>query len=212
MNTDSIRITCKGTHATVFTEALLKASVTTYGKTGPEAKEAAKKTIEALRNVIFDHMKLASIEADRIKTSFHVDVHRTQYNVKPEGYKATYTIAFVARDVVQAIALHDKLTSIEDVQSPTPIFRTDESPEIQARAFADAVSKAERKFKDQCTALGLSPDDYAIQAWETDEDRDRDQGVGKTLNMTGETIWNAVGKAMYDVTLTVAFSQRRRDM
>jgi|SRR5271166_2239282 len=211
-NQNAIHITCKGTTETTFTGASFRASVTTYGKTGPAAKEEANKTIANIRGVVFKHAKLADVDTERLRTSFGVDVHRPIHGAKPEGYKATYTIAFTARNVLKAIALHDDLTSIEGVEALTPIFRTDESPEVQARAFKDAVGKAEKKFFDQCVALKLGASNYHAQAWGTDEDRDRERGGGKTLSIANSSDDKAIsvepGKATYEVTVTVAYVRK----
>lgn len=161
----TIHIKAQGTTETEFKDVSFRASVTTMGKTGPDAKKEAKPRIDQIAKVITEFATRAGIEADRVRTTFAVDVVKDYQTQKFKGYQAVYTVAFKAKNVREAIALHDALTSIEGVESPTPSFNVDNSPEALARAFENAASKANVTFRNECKALGFEPEQFRILRW-----------------------------------------------
>lgn len=203
-NDDTIHITTKGSIETKFISVSFRASVTTTAKTGPDAKADAKQRIEAIKNVIGSFSDRAGIETDRLRTSFAVDVWKdNNYNFK--GYKAVYTIAFNARNVSEATALHDALTSISGVESPTPVFNVDDSPETEAKVFEDAADKAKAKFKRQCDALGFDEEQFKVVRWSFIPDHRG--GGGKFLSLTTEkeSIEVSPGRALLESSYTFEF-------
>jgi len=207
-----IEVKVKGMAPSKFISATFKATVTTKAPTGPAAKELAKGRIDQIKAVIARFAKDAEIVTDRLKTSFAVDVH-TEYvgnEHVQKGYKSVYSITFEAKNVAQATALHDALTSIEGIASPSPVFNFDESPEVHALAFQDAVTQAKRKFADELRAVNLPADTYKIVSWQLNSERTL--GGGKFLALVEDSESNAVsvepGKAIYELPLAFAFVQK----
>ncbi len=192
-----ISVSGKGTATTKFTTATYKATVTTRGKTGPKAKEDALPVIEKIREVILRHAETAGIDTGRLKTTFGEFV----------GYRATYTASFTGSNVKEAPAVHDALTSIEGVESPTPVYGLDDGPAIQAVAFEDAVKKAKAKFESEAKACGLDPANYVIKSWGIQEE----QAHGKTLAFASNAhdkvkpVGLEPGRAVLDITVNLAF-------
>jgi uncharacterized protein YggE len=202
-----VSVTSKGSAEADFVSASFKASVTTQGKTGLEAKEKAIPTIEALLKTIRAHAVEAGIDTNRLKTTFAVDVDTNQSTGRFIGYKAMYTISFTGTIVAAAPILHDALTSIEYVEAHTPIYNLDDSSDIHARAFADAVRKNTVKFGDQCKALGLDAKSFYPISWTVTADEHH----GKTLSFTDATakpIGLETGKGSIDIRVTIAYSRK----
>jgi uncharacterized protein YggE len=211
-----IQVEVTGSTETAFTSASFRVHVTTFGDTGPEAKEKAKPTVEAIKAVIARFAERASIEADRVKTTFDVDVNklydRNTGAATPNGYKAVYTAVFSAKNVVEATAVHDALTSIAGVEAPSPVFHADNSPAVFKRAFEDAATKAQTRFKDQCDVLKLHMSNFECVNWVIERNRG---GGGKVMALAasangegGEPIDVEPGRAVLDVTVTFYFQKR----
>lgn len=177
--TDVISVQTRGTAESAFVSATFTASVTQYGATGPAAKMKAEPIIEQLKQAILAHAEDGGIDTSRLKTTFAVDIHRNREQ-EFAGYKATYTIEFTGKNVVNAPAVHDALTSIEGVASPTPVYNLADSPAEHARAFKEAVEKAKVKFEGQCAALGLDARSYSVQTYTIREETPRGKGLSFT--------------------------------
>jgi uncharacterized protein YggE len=206
---DSIDVTVSGSAATTFTHAEFRADVTTYGKTGPEARGAAKPVIEAIRAVIVRYANVAKVETDRVRTTFAVGLHR-RYDAPThgqvvDGYRAVYTASFRALNVAEAGDLHDALTSIPGVESPTPIFHMDRTLGIYTAAFTEAAVLARARFLSECEAIGVVPSAFEVVGWRVEDDRPS----GKMARMSeGEGVLGVdPGRAVLD--LCVTFSYRR---
>lgn len=210
MSDDIITITVKskGVTETAFISATFKASVTTTGQTGPAAKNEARTCIEAIKKVITDFSGRAGIETDRLRTSFSVDVWRDRNTGGFRGYQAVYTISFDAKNVSEATALHDALTSITGVESPTPVFNVDNAPEVRAKVFEDAVTNAKTTFFHQCKALGYNHDDFKIVTWTLEHNY---RGGGKFLSISDDgdgAIEVSPGRALLEETYHFQFQER----
>lgn len=205
-----IIVNTKGTAETRFTRASFSASITRTGKTGPEAKEAARPIIEALKEAIVASAEGAGIDLDRMSTTFAVAPHLEYDNGRQvfKGYQATYTIAFTCSNVVAALQVHDRLTSIEHVVSPTPVFQMDNQGEVAASAFKDAYEKALAKFEGQCAAVGERAKDWRLSSWSIEDEEPRGkvlsfkEGAGKASAVGGEP-----GKAQFDVNVRFLFTR-----
>jgi uncharacterized protein YggE len=212
-STDSIHVQAKGSTPTAFVSATFKANINTVAKTGPAAKEAAKERIAAIWEVLKAFGPAAGIDTDRLRTTFAVDSSkehdRTTGELRFLGYKAAYSITFTAKNVLEATRLHDALTSIEGVESPSPVFNINESPEIYAQAFKVAADAARVKFRLQCEALGLDPNAYEPATWTIEEE----QQHGKTLSVGNGPKASAVGmepgKATLAMTVTFVFVAKK---
>jgi uncharacterized protein YggE len=203
---DYIVIKAKGVAETSFTSATFRASITTTGQTGPAAKAEAKTRIEQVYDVISQFTKRADIEADRVRTTFAVDVWRDRSTYTFKGYQAVYTIVFDAKNVDEVVALHDALTSINGVESPTPVFNMDTSPEIQAKVFQDAVNKAKATFNHQCKALGFDPALFEIYSW-TPESEHRASGKFVSLLADDEgAVEVTPGRAFCETTYSFKYA------
>lgn len=213
MSENSIQVKVIGSAPTTFTHATFKASVTTTGKTGPEAKKAATSIIEEIKDVITKFAEKGRIESDRVKTTFAVDINRIYNRTTNEqevfGYKSVYTASFTARNVNEATAIHDALTSIARVETPTPVFHVDSSSAIHEKAFVDAVEKAKTRFTIECKALGLDPSKYDV-TWYIQADR---EPSGKFLSLSnggGESAKIDIepGRAINELNVTFTFTPR----
>lgn len=200
-----------GSAAAEFSHVAFKVSVTTTGKTGPMAKNEAAPRINAILSCIQQHAESAKIETDRLKTSFAVDVNRRFFGGEHvmEGYKAVYSCSFFARNVAEATKVHDALTSIEGIESPTPVFHIAESREVHARAYLDGSNKARERFEDQCKANGLNPSDFRLDSWRVDEERPMGKGVSLFNSAEADAgIEVEPGRAVLDLFVTLTFVRK----
>jgi uncharacterized protein YggE len=203
-----INVTARGSAETEFVSATFKASITTHGKTGPKAKGEASPIIEKLKQTILSHADKGGIDTTRLKTTFAVVIDTNRNTGEFVGYKAVYTIDFTGTNVKAAPMIHDALTSIENVQAPTPVYNLSEASSVHALAFAAAVDKAALRFKDQCAALKFNADDFLIASWSiTDEEHH-----GKTLSFSEPESPKAVGlepgKASIDIKVAFAYVRK----
>lgn len=206
---DTISITSRGTTEAAFTSVTFKASATATGKTGPAAKEETKGRIEAILKVVAAFTERAGIEKDRLRTTFAVDVWKEYNGHRHEfkGYRATYTIAFNAKNVAEATALHDALTSINGVEAETPVFNIDDSPQVVAHVFADAVKKAKITFSNQCAALNFNAESFEIVNWRFIPGH---RGSGKFLSLSSEdeSVEIAPGRAVLESSYMFEFKKK----
>jgi uncharacterized protein YggE len=217
-----IQFTVTGRSDAEFVSSTFTAYVNTRAATGPEAKKLAKPRIEAILATVVDHAKKGDIDTKRLKTTFAVDTD-TSHTGEFRGYKAKYTINFKAKNVAHATAIHDALTSLEGVESPTPTFDTKDDdgidPSIHERAFKNAVEKAKVRFEIQCGALGIDPKTYKIGSWSC---RDEDyRGGGKFLAFFSPQLSTDLlelsggggqphiepGKAIYEAQVTFTYTR-----
>lgn len=208
-NPDLVVVSARGTANSKFSRSSFKASVVTVAATGPLAKQGARPTIDAIRGVVSEHAKSARIDTERLKTTFEVAPNRVYQNNEhvTRGYKATYTISFSCADVVEALRVHDALTSLEGVTAETPVFHMDSEGETADAAFKDAFNKAKAAFASQCAAAEVSPSAFRVATWSVEDETPR----GKTLSMVSNAAMTDVdvepGKAVLDVKLNVTFQR-----
>lgn len=212
--TDVISVQTRGTAESAFVSATFNASVTQLGATGPAAKEKALPIIERLKQTILARAEDGGIDTTRLKTTFAVDIHRNREN-EFAGYRATYTVEFTGTNVVNAPAVHDALTSIEGVASPTPIYNLDDSPAVHARAFKEAVEKAKVKFESQCAALDFDPRAYGVQTYSIREETPRGKGLSFTEAAGAVAAGGKVkpigmepGKALLELNVEFAYTRK----
>ncbi len=205
-----IQVHARGSAETKFVSATFNAVVVTPGKTGPEAKEKARPIIDQILAAIRKNADDGGIDLSRLQTTFGVAIKRNRNTGDFDGYECTYTIKFTGKNVAAAPAVHDALTSIGSVQADTPKYNLNESADVHARAFQDAVTKAKAKFEGQCKALGHTVDDYGVKSWTIQDEEHR----GKTLsyNVDGAKptpVGLEPGKAMLDLKVTFAFALKK---
>lgn len=203
-----ITVNVKGSAETEFTSVTFKATVTTQAPLGPEAKEMARPAIEAIKKTILEHAETVGIDTHRLKTSFSVDSYNDRQTGKFSGYEARYTISFNGKNVVEALKLHDALTSLRGVEAPTPVFNIDDSADVHARAFNLAAAKAFEKFNNQCVALKLTPTAFEVASWSIDEEQPRGKTLSFSEGATAKPVGLEPGKASLDMRVTFAFRRR----
>jgi uncharacterized protein YggE len=207
---DHIDVTAKGSAETEFTSATYRATVVTSGKTGPQAKEKALPIIEKIRAAVLKHGTSAGLDTGRMKTTFGVDVETHRQTGEFIGYRATYTAEFKGTNIREAPAVHDALTSIEGVQSGTPVYHVNDGVEVHAKAFADAVGKAKAKFSAQCKGLGIDPEYFEVLSWTIQEDMPRGKTLSFQANATEpKAVGLEPGKATLDLNVTFVFGPVR---
>jgi uncharacterized protein YggE len=204
---DNISITVNGSAETVFTSATFKASVTTLGKTGPEARGQAAPIIESIKRVLISWEDKGGIDLQRLRTTFDVSTN-TSRSGDFNGYKAIYTIQFTAWAVAAAPAIHGALTSIETVEAETPVYHVKDSTEVQARAFADAVEKAKLKFAAQCVALDKDPQGYYVRSWITQDQEHHGKTLSFSDGQNGDFRGHEPGWASLDIRATFLYKER----
>lgn len=209
-NANQITINTRGTAESRFTRASFTASISRTGPSGPAAKEAARPIIDALKAAIVAAGEGAGIDLERMSTTFAVAPYTEYENGRqvPRGYQATYTIAFSCVNMVEALRVHDQITSIEGVVSPTPVFHMDNQGEVADAAFKDAYEKAVKKLEGQCEAVGEVPSDWRLSSWVIEDEEPRGkmlsfkEGAGKASAAGGEP-----GKALFDVNVRFLYER-----
>lgn len=213
MNEDSIRIKAPGSTETEFKTVSFRASVTATARTGPAAKKEAKGRIDQILQVVAAFTTRAGIETDRVRTTFAVDVTKDYTTGAFNGYQALYTISFKAKKISEAVALHDALTSIDGVESPTPVFNFDDSPEVRARVFENAASKAKATFESQCRALSYDPERFHISRWYFVPEHRPSGKFLSPVSVTDDTASSSVditpGRALLEMTYEFEFQRVR---
>ena len=202
-----VSIAARGTAETSFTSVAFKATVTKVADTGPKAKAAAAEPIEKILNVVREHAEKGGIDTNKLNTWFDVNTNHDRNTGSFRGYKAVYTIKFKAKNVAHATTIHDALTSIDGVEASSPQFKIDDSADVYARAFKDAVEKARVKFADQCNALDLAQANFRLTNWHISEE----EPSGKFLSLrSGDDTAHVKpgiepGKANYELRVTFAY-------
>ena len=209
-------LSAKGVAKAEFTSVGYSATIRTTGATGPEAKSKGRPIIAKLMAAIEQACKDgAGIDQHRLKTDYSVSQIRRYNSVTGEhehlGYQAVFTVGFIGTNIKMATRVHDALTSIEGVESPTPAFSVDENAELEAAAFADGFGKAEARFKMMCETAGLDRDDCEIVGLDRDDERAHH---GKTLALSAYDEAHAdgpveiePGKAEYGVIVRVTYAR-----
>lgn len=212
-------VTAKGVAKAEFTSVGYAATIRTTGTTGPEAKSKGRPVVAKLMAAIEQACKDgAGIDRQRLKTDYSVG-QITRYNgadgVREHlGYQAVFTIGFIGTNIKKATAVHDALTSIEGVESPTPVFNIDENADLEAAAFIDGYGKAEARFKMMCEAAGLRPlADFEVVGLDRDDERAH---RGKTLALASYDEAHAdgpvevePGKAEYGLIVRVTYARKQ---
>lgn len=207
-NLPQVTVNAKGKSDSAFTRATLSATVTGYGPSGPDAKKNATEAIAALRRVLVQNATEGGIDLDRMATSFAVSPNMVYQNSQQvfQGYKATYEVSFSCSNVVGALTIHDKITNIPGVVSPTPVFHLDNQGEVAAAAFKDAYETARKKFEAQCEAVGDKFALWTLAHWSIADEEPR--GKMLTFNANAGSL-SAVGaepgKALFEVRVHFVF-------
>lgn len=201
---DIVHVTAHGKVETDFVSASFNVGVKQHAKTGPEAKNLAAPVIEKIKHVIKERAKSGNIDTDRLRTTFKTDIKHDRHTGEPNGYECTYTLSFTAKNVSEATAIHDALTSIEGATAGSPVFNVNNADDLLDKAFQLAVDAAKAKFKRQCAALQINPQDYIITSWSPKSEEHH----GKTLGLRdddGPRPSLEPGKATLDVNVSVWF-------
>lgn len=215
---DSISISATGAAEAVFTHASFQVTISATAETGPEAKEQARPRIDNVLKVVKDFGEKAAIDTNKLQSRFSVNSYRSHnHNTglsELRGYSATYELSFNAKNVEEATALHDALTSIKGVDAPSPEFHVEANDTLRQVAFQNAVNSARERFKAQCTALGLDPNNFYIASWSDEGDRPVFRGKSMALEAaaspmsSSEPIALKPGSATYSVRVSLEYARR----
>jgi uncharacterized protein YggE len=215
--TSLVSIGASGVAKAEFTSVSYNARVITRGASGPAAKQAAKKIIDQIKQVIAAHKASAGLDTDRLVTDYSVtDEYRYDNATSQQvhvGYMATYSVSFSGTVIDKATALHDALTSIAGAACGSPQFHVKATAELETAAFKDAVTNAKARFAAQCAALDLDADDYQVVTWNM---REEQASRGKMMALAAEAsvgigddpIKLEPGKAEFRVNVTVTFGRK----
>lgn len=208
VDNDAIRVTARGTAEAEFASVTYRAKASKSAKTGAEAKALVQPMIEQIKSVVHEHAERGKIDTGRLKTTFAVDVDTNRHTGEFCGYKATYSIEFTGRQVSAATGIHDVLTSLGEVQAPTPVFNLDTTAEVQSMAFHDAVARARELFAGQCAALDLNPSDFYVLTWAVETDRPSGKTLSVASSSTGSVVEVSPGRAVLEVTVTLLWTRK----
>lgn len=208
-------ITAKGVAKASFTSVTYSATVRATDKTGPAAKAKARPVIAQLMAAIDEACKTgAGIDKLRLRTDMSISAV-SRYNDKTKqhehaGYQATFTVNLDGSNVAMATKVHDALTSIEGVESPTPVFNIAGSAALEAEAFADGFAKAQERIGMMCKTAGLAPTRVKIVGLSQGDDRAH---RGKTMALAaydethaGAPVEIEPGQAEFVVQVTVRYA------
>lgn len=208
---DCVSITVRGTAASVFTKATFQVKVVTNAETGPGAKTLAQPTIEAFKAAVVDMADAAKVDLNRMQASFDVALlkkYRDNLEI-PSGYQATYACSFAANNVVAAVELHDRLTSIPGVQAESPQFLVDSENEVAAAAFKDAYSRAHSQFLNQCGIMGVDSAMWYMSSWSVQDRVPRGKGLRFDESLTKpKAVGVEPGDAFLDLQVTFIWCLR----
>lgn len=208
-----------------YDTAIFSITVEGRGEDGPAAKEDARPAIDAL-NACLKDLESAGVSVNReeLTADYSVGVeqeydHDARRN-KSIGYLASYTLSFRSESVDRASEVFDKLSSIEGCQVASPDFRVKDIQGLQKAAFTDAWAKVQKRFSDECEALGLKRGDYALATYQTRYDESESAGPRPMRAMAAMASAESVGgggpppvdikagKSTVKVTLTASFASK----
>jgi uncharacterized protein YggE len=196
------------------------------GKTGPAAKEDARKGIDATTAAIKAlEDDGINVDRDRLKASLSVNAHqkydRASGEHKKDGYLATYTVTFSSTSVDKASDIQDRLTSIADAQVAAPDFKILDLAGLQRKALIDAKAKVDQRFDDQCAVLGIRETDCSLASYDVRYDDSESAGARPMralalMSASHESVGGGgpppveikAGKARVKATLTVSYQRR----
>lgn len=205
-----------------YDTAIFSLSVEGRGKSGPKAKDAARPAINAL-NAALKALEKEGVAIDRDALTTELSVNpETEYDrqnnrQKRVGYLATYALSFKTETVDRASEIFDRLSSIEGVQADSPDFRVKDAAALQKAAFADAKAKIDRRFADECEALGITASDCALASYQTRYDESESAGARpmRAMAMAASAAPDSApveikaGKACIKVTVTATYDRKR---
>lgn len=218
-------VSALGVAAADYDTAIFTVTVEGRGKNGSAAKEAARPAIDALNACLKALEKSGvSVARDELTADLSVGVeqeydHSARRN-KRIGYLATYALSFKSETVDRASEVFDKLSSIEGCEVQSPDFRVKDIAGLQKEAFKDAFAKVERRFADECEALGLKRGEYALASYQTRYDDSESAGPRPMRAMAAMASAESVGgggpppvdikagKSTIKVTLTASFAAK----
>lgn len=211
MGAEQIPITGRGAVETVFDSVRYTVRVHALAPTGHEAKDAARKVIDQFHACISEFGPEAGLDLGMIRSKFGVGYVRKDAYEPVAGYRASYEVTFEGRNVATATRMHDRLTSIVGLESPTLEFLVSDLSDCEEAAFDKAVNQSKQKFLVQCRALGLSSDDYEPVTWYVE----RNTGGGKTMALhTPETKAKPIGlepgAALVEQVVTITYARKDR--
>lgn len=212
VDVDEPLITVKGTAKVTsnFRSVRFRVGVCAFAVNGPEAKKAARPTIDKIQQVIRTFAEKARIDTDHLQSRFDVvPIHRTDpmtYETKVNGYRADYSLEFICFILEQAVDLHDALTSIEGVRANSPEFLFSETDISGQKGFEEAVKSAKRAFELQCRALELDPKQYEIVHWELTDAEPSHAGKSMALSRD-QSVTHGVtpGTGVFEIAVNVSY-------
>lgn len=191
-----------------------------HGSNSPEAKKDARPHVDAIQKTVEQLKKEhgVTIDPESFRLSFSVDpkVNYDRGQQTHDGYVATYDISFRTADLDKASIIMDLLTEVEKAQVDAPNFHHDNPESVYADAVQNARRNAERKFAEECNALGLSSDDFELVCWNIHEGarggmHGKAQAIATaamTVEAAPEPVELEAGKAEISVTLSMSYAPK----
>ena len=201
---DDTRIQVPGTATTRYTGANFTVQASRRDSVGSIAMDQIVGVAKRIREFLTEWTERAEIDAQGIRVVSKLGPHQNRQTYENDGYVADYTCTFLARDILEGIALHRALTQIEGVTAPSPVFVLDDSRSVYKLAFQDAVQKAMERFADQCAALGKKATDYVIVNWGVSE-REAVSAKLMSYDPTEDDGGVGLGRAILKLEVTFVF-------
>lgn len=160
-------VSATGTAETRFKSVRFQIVVNGRGKDAPEARAESDKIMTKVIAVIGDLNKnSADIDEDGLTCSYGVQPTTRWNDERTEqvvtGYLVTGTISCATENVDAATRIHDALSKVTNARADSPQFEVDDTAEVRAEAYRNAVSRIKQDFRMQCEALGLDPGSFEV--------------------------------------------------
>jgi uncharacterized protein YggE len=165
-------VAAQGLAEAPYTIANFGISLSSKGKSVPEAKRRLKAQIEDLNLALLNMQKDLSLEF--VKNSVHTssqvqeDWEYVKNNREMQGYLLTYTLSFQIDDLEKVNKVFDVLTSLSEARVTNPTFglKPAQREKLSKKALKNAFAKAYERFATECGVLGLDVSEFEIANWE----------------------------------------------
>lgn len=182
-------VAAQGVAEAPYTIANFSVSLSSNGKTVPDAKSLLKTRIEGLNKALLNMQSGLSFEF--VKNSVHTssqvqeDWEYVKNNREMRGYVLTYSLSFQIEDLDKVNQVFDILTSLPNVNVGNPTFglKPTQREKLSKKALKNAFVKAYERFETECGVLGLDVSEFEIANWEvTYHDSRRGSRVSNAMN------------------------------
>ena len=151
----SIRIT--GRAKAPFDRVSFKITVSDIGSTAKKAKDMLAESVQELE-LLFDQIKAMPLNVLPQFTRKSMDTSHQG----AKRFHAQWTLSFMIDAPDQAAAVHSILNQRDDVDLAPPDFSISSVEALKAKAFASAVSKANKQFEMEKATVGWGAHEHKI--------------------------------------------------